>query len=117
MKSLIKGVDMIPEKTQLIQQKLKEFLSLSPEEKRAIDENPQYDGLFCIIQEMSDIIEASYEYEIFINENNALPLLSIERGIYSHGTMYSSPINIKEEYPDKIFSQHINEDYGYSWAA
>ena len=56
---------MTLEKKKFVQQKLKEFLSLSLEEKHAIDENPQYDGLFSIIQEMSDIVESSQEYKIF----------------------------------------------------
>lgn len=41
----------------LAYQKAQEFLSLSPEEKHAIDNDPRYDGLFQIIQEMSDSVE------------------------------------------------------------
>ena len=54
---------MTPEKRKIIQSKLKEFLALSPEEKHAIDSNPKYDGLFSIIQEMSDIIDEAVSLE------------------------------------------------------
>ena len=102
---------MTPEQRQFIQQKLKEFLSLSPEEKHAIDENPQYDGLFGIIQEMSDIVESSHEYKIFMEENTSASFLSNDINIkHSHGIVYSSNINNEEEYINCEFSQHIYID-------
>lgn len=109
---------MNPEKRRLIQQKLQEFLSLSPEEKHAIDENPQYDGLFCILQEMSDVVESSHEYEIFMRENNDISFLpvNIDTG-NSHNIVYSPTSDTEEEYTDNDLSQHIDEDYEYSWAA
>ena len=60
---------MTPEKRKAIQQKLDEFLSMSPEEKHAIDENSKYDGLFSIIQKMSDIVASSHECKMFLEDN------------------------------------------------
>lgn len=54
---------MTPEKRKIIQSKLNEFLSMSPEEKHTIDENQKLDGLFDIIQEMSDIVEENQQLE------------------------------------------------------
>lgn len=44
-----------------INDKLKEFLNLSKEEKHNIDNNPKYDGLFSIIDEMSSVVLKFYK--------------------------------------------------------
>lgn len=49
------------EKRRIIRQKLEAFLSLPPEEKLAIDEDPRNDGLFNTLQEMSDIVASCQE--------------------------------------------------------
>lgn len=43
-------------KTEILNEKLKKFLNLSTEEKNKIDNDEKYDGLFDIIDEMSNII-------------------------------------------------------------
>lgn len=45
-------------KTEILNEKLKKFLNLSTEEKNKIDNDEKYDGLFDIIDEMSNIIIA-----------------------------------------------------------
>lgn len=43
-------------KLEILNEKLKKFLNLSTEEKNKIDNDEKYDGLFDIIDEMSNII-------------------------------------------------------------
>lgn len=43
-------------KLEILNEKLKKFLNLSTEEKNKIDNDEKYDGLFDIINEMSNII-------------------------------------------------------------
>lgn len=43
-------------KLEILNEKLKKFLNLSIEEKNNIDNDEKYDGLFDIIDEMSNII-------------------------------------------------------------
>ena len=43
-------------KPEILNEKLKKFLNLSTEEKNKIDNDEKYDGLFDIIDKMSNII-------------------------------------------------------------
>ena len=52
---------MSPEKARILQEKLDTFLAKTSEELQAIEDDPKYDGLFDIIEEMSAAIEAVTE--------------------------------------------------------
>jgi len=110
---------MNPDKIRILEQKLKEFLSKTPEELHEIDENPKYDGLFDIIEEMSDVVESSLGYKTFLAANSGL---------------MSSPIQVNSNLPYRIESSSgrevcgqmknisdnslsANEDDNYEWAA
>ena len=109
---------MNSEKRRIIQQKLKEFLSMLPEEKHAIDENSKYDGLFSIIQEMSDIVASSHEYKIFLEYCNNIPLLHFDIDVArNYNVTYLPKSGVENIYIDGDFPQYTNEDYEYSWAA
>ena len=109
---------MNPEKRRIIQQKLKEFLSLSPEEKHAIDENSKYDGLFSIIQKMSDIVASSHEYKMFLEDCNNIPLFPLDMDVdRNYNVTYLPKSGVEKTYIDGDFPQYTNEDYEYSWAA
>ena len=51
-------MNITSEKKAIIEAKVKEFLAKTPEELHAIDEDPKYDGLFDIIDEMSECVTA-----------------------------------------------------------
>jgi len=109
---------MNPEKRRIIQQKLKEFLSMSPEEKHAIDENSKYDGLFSIIQKMSDIVASSHEYKMFLEDCNNIPLFPLDMDVdRNYNVTYLPKSGVEKTYIDGDFPQYTNEDYEYSWAA
>ena len=47
---------MTNEKKAIIEAKTREFLAKTPEELHAIDNDPKYDGLFDIIDEMAAMV-------------------------------------------------------------
>lgn len=55
---------MIKNRKSLIKKVLQDFINLPLEEKLKIDEDPNNDGLFDTLQEMSDIVEEYHKEEI-----------------------------------------------------
>lgn len=109
---------MSPEKIRILQQKLKEFLAKTPEELRAIDENPKYDGLFDIIEEMSGAVESSHGYRTFLQVSSAMSFL-IQR---NSDLPYRLKSSFENEPCGKVEKCDVNSlpsngDYEYSWAA
>lgn len=110
---------MNPEKIRILEQKLAEFLSKTPEEMHEIDENPKYDGLFDIIEEMSAVVESSCGYKTFLDVNSGLMPSPIQVILgLPYRTEGSSGRDVCGQM--KIFSDNslsANEDYDYAWAA
>ena len=91
---------------------------MSPEEKHAIYENSKYDGLFSIIQKMSDIVASSHEYKMFLEDCNNIPLFPLDMDVdRNYNVTYLPKSGVEKTYIDGDFPQYTNEDYEYSWAA
>lgn len=101
---------MHPDKLSILQKKLNDFLSLPPEIKHAIDTDPAYDGLFDILDELSEVVEsANYNYIDFNNKISYHTVSHID---------YSCTINQESHFQKAENSQNlidISEDY--AWAA
>lgn len=109
---------MRPEEIRILQQKLKEFLAKTPDELREIDENPRYDGLFDIIEEMSEVVESSHGYRKFLEASSITSFLIHGNSDYPYRLMssFGSEFYGKVENVD-VNSLSSNGDYEYSWAA
>ena len=116
---------MHPDKLLILQKKLDDFLSLPPEIKHSIDTNSSYDGIFDILDELSEVAE-SHNVEIHDYDYSDIEIIKLLYNIEDTDQTFYNIISYIDYYTTKqsCYSKKANNAQNlidisedYAWAA